>query len=96
MHFLHRALVALSIAACSTAAHAHGTVKCDPVPQSEWKPQMELQKKLTGEGWKVRQVKTWNGCYEVYGTDDKGARAEAFFNPKTFERVDTDEAPEKK
>ncbi len=35
----------------------------------------------------MRQVKTYNGCYEVYGLDDKGAQVEAFFHPKTFERV---------
>ena len=68
-------------------AHAHGDVQCEAVPKAEWKPQMELQKQLVEQGWKVRQVKTYNGCYEVYGLDEKGAKAEAFFNPKTFERV---------
>jgi hypothetical protein len=48
---------------------------------------MELHRKLTGEGWKVRQVKVDNGCYEVYGFDDKGNRVEIYFNPKTFEKV---------
>ena len=52
---------------------------------------MALQDKLKAEGWRVRQVKTWNGCYEVYGTDANGARTEAFFNPKTFERVASEE-----
>ncbi len=47
------------------SAQAHGDFKCD-VPRAEWKPQMELQRKLTSEGWKVRQVKVDNGCYEVY------------------------------
>lgn len=83
-----RTIATLSLVAVATAAEAHGPTKCEPVPQSEWKPQMELQGKLTSEGWKVRQVKTWNNCYEVYGFDAKGARVEAFFNPKTFERVE--------
>ena len=77
--------MALSFA---SAARAHGDVKCEAIPEREWKPQMELQKKLTGEGWKVRKVKSYHGCYEVYGIDANGARAEAFFNPKTFERVE--------
>ncbi|MBC7993521.1 MAG: PepSY domain-containing protein [Rhizobacter sp.] len=68
------------------AAFAHGDVKCD-IPKAEWKGQMELQAKLVNEGWKVRKVKVENGCYEVYGFDAKGERAEAFFDPKTFERV---------
>lgn len=48
---------------------------------------MELQKKLEAEGWKVRQVKHYNGCYEVYGFDAEGHKTEAFFHPKAFERV---------
>ena len=67
-------------------AQAHGDFKCD-VPKTEWKPQIELQRKLTSEGWKVRQVKTDNGCYEVYGFDEKGKRMEVYFNPKTFEKI---------
>ena len=77
--------LALSVAASS--AFAHGNISCPAVPKEEKKPQMELQKKLEAEGWKVRQVKNYNGCYEVYGIDAQGKKAEVFFNPKTFERV---------
>jgi hypothetical protein len=59
----------------------------DAVAQDEMRPQMELQRKLVGEGWKVRQVKTFNGCYEVYGFDARGERTEAFFHPRSFEPV---------
>ena len=82
-----RCVALLALAGASLGAFAHGNVKCEAIPKAEWKPQMELQRKRVGEGWKVRQVKTFNGCYEVYGFDNKGERAEAFFNPKTFERV---------
>lgn len=81
--------IVLTMLFAASVAQAHGDVKCEAIPQAEWKPQMELQKKLSDSGWKVRQVKTWNGCYEVYGFDANGTRAEAFFNPKTFERVDS-------
>ena len=68
------------------AAQAHGDVKCS-TPKAEWRGQMELQSKLVAEGWKVRKVKVENGCYEVYGFDPKGQKAEAFFDPKSFEPV---------
>ena len=68
-------------------AWAHGDVDCPNIPKEEWKPQMDLQKKLSTEGWRIRQVKVFNTCYEVYGFDAKGERVEAFFNPKTFERI---------
>ncbi|MET3915363.1 hypothetical protein ABID97_002145 [Variovorax sp. OAS795] len=84
-------LAAASAVLWSASASAqfveHDAVKCAPVPKEEMRPQMELQRKLTSEGWKVRQIKNFNGCYEVYGFDEKGQRAEVFFDPKTFEKV---------
>lgn len=83
----------LSVSALVLSGHAsaqfvdHDAVHCEPVAKEEMRPQMELQRKLVGEGWKVRQVKSFNGCYEVYGFDEKGLRVEAFFHPKTFEKV---------
>ena len=82
------AIVPLSFAGVAAAQYVdHNAVKCEAVAKEEMKPQMELQRKLSGEGWKVRQVKNFNGCYEVYGFDDKGQRTEAFFHPKSFEMV---------
>ena len=69
------------------AAWAHGEVACEPVPKAEWKPQMDLQRKLVAEGWKVRQVKTQGECYEVYGFNPQGERVEGFFHPATFEKI---------
>jgi hypothetical protein len=84
-----RSLIAFAplMLAFVTAAQAHGNVQCPAVPKEEARLQMDLQRKLEGEGWKVRQVKNFNNCYEVYGLDDKGRKAEAFFNRRTFERV---------
>ena len=70
----------------SAPARAHEE-RCEAIPKAEWKPQAELEKKLTDSGWKVKRVKIENGCYEVYGFDEKGERVEAFFHPKTFEKV---------
>ena len=69
-----------------TAAHAHGDFTCK-VPVAEWQYKEALEDKLKKEGWDVRRIKIDKGCYEVYGFDGKGARKEAYFNPKTFEFV---------
>lgn len=83
----HSSLALAALFCLTTAsAFASGGAKCN-VPKAEWKPQMELQRKLTADGWKVRQVKVDNGCYEVYGFDNTGKRIEIYFNPKTFEKV---------
>jgi hypothetical protein len=84
---LTHALITAALLGSALAAQAHGNVQCTATSKEERKPQMELQGKLEAEGWKVRQVKTFNNCYEVYGIDNKGRKAEAFFHPKTFERV---------
>ena len=78
--------IALAGLCVAGTARAHGDVRCD-VPGTEWQPQMALQSKLTAEGWRVRKVQVDNGCFEVYGFDAKGARVEAWFDPKSFERV---------
>jgi hypothetical protein len=72
----------------------HNSVRCEAMPKEEMKPQMELQRKLVEEGWKVRQVKNFNGCYEVYGFDAGGRRVEAFFHPKTFAKIGEVKQPE--
>lgn len=80
-------LAALLLTLAASVASAHGNISCPPVPKEEQQPQMALQRKLEGEGWKVRQVKNFKGCYEVYGFDSQGKKVEAFFHPKTLERV---------
>ncbi len=78
------------IALCASSAFAHGNVQCKEHPKSEWRPHTELQKKLEQEGWTVRRMEKTDTCYEVYAKDPKGKRVEAFFDPKTFERVEED------
>lgn len=81
---LFTVLLAFAAAGNAVAQHAE---KCEAMPKAEMKPKAELERKLAGEGWKISRVKVTNGCYEVYGKDAKGSRVEAFFHPKTFERV---------
>ena len=80
-------LLCTATLAFAGAAHAQHAERCEPIPKEQWKPQAELEGKLTDMGWKIRRVKIENGCYEVYGTDEKGGKVEVFFHPKTFDRV---------
>jgi hypothetical protein len=86
---MKRILVALAISAlgASAAVQAQHAEKCEPIPKAEWKPQAELERKLADRGWKVSRVKITNGCYEVYGRDEKNNKVETFFHPKTFDVV---------
>ena len=80
-------LIAATLLALAAGAHAQHAEKCEPIPKDEWKPQAELERKLTDDGWKISRVKITNGCYEVYGRDAKNKKMETFFHPKTFEVV---------
>ena len=88
MKRLASASVALTLLAASAGvlAQVHAE-KCEPIPQAEWRPQAELERKLANQGWKISRVKITNGCYEVYGRDEKNQKVETFFHPKTFEVV---------
>jgi hypothetical protein len=69
------------------AAVAHGNVSCPVSTRAERKPAAQLIAKLKEMGWTIRKVQMFNNCYEVYGFDDKKKPVEAFFDPRTLERV---------
>ena len=81
-------IAALALAASAGTAFAHGDVQCKEHPKSEWRPHTELEKKLVQEGWTIRRMEKTATCYEVYAKTPDGKRVEAFFDPKTFERVE--------
>lgn len=86
-------LIAALIGTLALAGTAHAGEKCD-VPRAEWQPREALAGKLKDMGWDVRSLKTEDGCYEVYAVDAKGEKVEAYFNPKTLERVGSDKEDE--
>lgn len=86
-----KSIFAASIAAAflllAPNAHATGYLTCESGAQSTWKTQEELTQKIKSEGWKVRRIKIDGGCYEVYGTTPEGDRVEAYFDPKSLEKL---------
>lgn len=80
---LRPALTALALIA---ALPAGANDRCT-APKDTWRP----VEQLTAKGWTVQNVKTDDGCYEVYAKDDKGKRVEAFIDPASFEIVGYDD-----
>lgn len=68
------------------ASAAVAKPSCD-IPKAEWQTEQALRDRLTEQKWTIKKIKIDNGCYEVYGTDDKGSRVETYFNPKSLEAV---------
>lgn len=57
------------------------------VPLKEWQPRESLQRKLENEGWKVRSIRSDEGCYQASAVDAGGNTVIAYFDPKTFDPV---------
>jgi hypothetical protein len=83
---MRKIIIALSLAA-GFGGSAFASEKCN-VAMADWQPREALQTKLEGEGWKVRSIKTEDGCYEAYAINAEGKKVEAYFDPKTFQSVD--------
>ncbi|TPE50146.1 PepSY domain-containing protein [Amaricoccus solimangrovi] len=82
------ALIPMILALSASAAFAGE--RCD-VPKENWRPVEDLKSELTAKGWTIANVKTEDGCYEVYGKDEAGKRVELFFDPATFAMVGSDD-----
>lgn len=72
------------------AVPAFASDKCH-VSQDQWRPVEELTAAFEAKGWAISNVKTEDGCYEVYAKDETGKRVEAFVDPASFEIVGYDD-----
>ena len=82
--------LALISALALIALPAVAAERCD-VPKASWRPKEDLQAQLVAKGWTISNIKTDDGCYEVYGKDASGKRVEIYFDPATFEAVGSDD-----
>jgi hypothetical protein len=79
------AAAALIAAASLMPALAFASPVCTKEPQSRWIPEAQMKERIAKMGYQRIKVfkKTATGCYEIYGYNAKGARAEVYFNPVT-------------
>jgi|GEM_PF-3324952 len=63
------------------------------VPIAKWQTRSALRAMGKTKGWKIRRIKSEDGCYELKGWDRSGRAFEALLNPRTFEivKIDYDE-----
>ena len=89
-----RNVLFLATVVTAIAGPALAADMCSTSAKSKWQPRSALEAQLQAEGFKVRQVKVENGCYEVYATDKSGKRTNMAFNAETLKKVDNPEAGE--
>lgn len=55
------------------------------VPRDQWLSPTQISEKLSAKGYKVYEIETDDGAYEVEMTDKNGVRIEAHVHPATAE-----------
>ncbi|WP_417674449.1 PepSY domain-containing protein [Pseudodonghicola sp.] len=72
------------------AGAAFASPTCTTEPKSAWLTEAQMKEKIAEMGY--REIKVFRtsttGCYEIYGYNKDGVRAEVYFNPVTGEIVE--------
>ncbi len=79
---LKKTALALTLALVAGAASA--AANCPKYPKSEWMTEGEARAKIEEQGYKISKFKVDGNCYEIYGTNKEGNRAEVYFDAKTL------------
>jgi hypothetical protein len=61
---------------------AHASPQCTREPKSAWLSEAAMKEKIATMGYHdIKVFKTSGNCYEIYGRDAQGHKAEIYFNP---------------
>lgn len=76
--------ILMTVLLVSVAFHAEARTQCTTEPKDKWISEADMKAKIAAIGYKPDVFKVTKGnCYEIYGRDAKGKRAEVYFNPVT-------------
>jgi hypothetical protein len=76
-------LVSLGLAPATAFAAAN----CPKYPKADWMPEAEAKAKIEAMGYKIAKFKVDGNCYEIYGENKEGKKAEVYFDVKTLKIV---------
>ncbi|HEY1075988.1 MAG TPA: PepSY domain-containing protein [Fontimonas sp.] len=57
---------------------------CVANPKAEWKSEADARAKFEADGYSIRKFKVDGHCYEIYGFNKEGKKAEIYFDTKTL------------
>jgi len=82
----------LVLSLLATSSFAFADPVCTKEPESKWMPFGQAKKQVEDMGYKIKKFqKTSTGCYELYGYNKEGKRAEIYFNPVDMNKVKEEE-----
>ena len=78
-----RSALAMSLAAAILLPIAvQASPPCTKEPKNAWLTETKMKEKIAKLGYReIKIFKTSGSCYEIYAIDDKGRKAEVYFNP---------------
>jgi hypothetical protein len=76
-------LLTASLALALVGGPALAGPQCTDEAKDKWLTEQQMKQKIAALGFKdIRTFKTTSGnCYEIYGHDQNGRKAEVYFNP---------------
>ena len=80
------ALAAVGFVALFSAA-AFAKADCKAYPKTEWMKEAEAKAKIEAQGYTISKFKVDSNCYEIYGKNKEGKKAEIYYDAKTLEPV---------
>jgi hypothetical protein len=78
---MKNAIALVSFLAC---APAFAGANCTKYPKAEWMPEADAKAKIEAMGYKIGKFKIDGNCYEIYGHNKEGKKAEVYFDAKTL------------
>ena len=57
---------------------------CPAYPKDQWMSEADAKAKIAEMGYKVKTFEVTSNCYEIYGHDKDGNKAEVYFDAKTL------------
>ncbi|QZA81297.1 PepSY domain-containing protein [Deefgea piscis] len=79
-----KAFAALALTALAASSLSFAGANCTPHPKAEWLKPSEATAKIEAMGYKIKKFKTSGECYEIYGHNKEGKKAEVYFDTKTL------------
>ena len=69
------------------ASTAFAAANCPKYEKSQWMSEADAKSKIEAQGYKIDKFKVDGNCYEIYGTNKEGKKAEVYFDAKTLDIV---------
>ena len=76
-----------SVFALTLTSAAFAAASCPAYPKAEWMSEADAKAKIEAQGYQIKKFKVSGNCYEIYGHDKAGKKAEVYFDAKTLDVV---------